>query len=168
MHVVAAVTTVFNRPSLLDHPCIEIGGPLPATSKDATVAFGPQVLVSHGISPDPVGQYQRGFLTASPRCPIKFECLPALRSVDSVQSDALAVDLDAVAVGNLFHPNDVWLRGRGRNTQKLKSEDREYGCPFLAGEPRAAPEPIHGRRPVATEGRGYYSAVRGRLRLSLY
>ncbi len=89
-----------------------------ADRDDTPIAVDFPLVATHRLARDEVSQGKLRILAAAIDCASRFARLPRLRRIDAMQSSALAVDLDGIAVDDCGLPHDI---GGG-----VDQRDQEY------------------------------------------
>jgi hypothetical protein len=98
-HVVQRISPIGHGPAVGDHPAIQILGLFETDSDHATVAVYVALFAAHSRSSDLVGQGEARLLSATPPLSARSHAeLAALGRIDPEQPNALAMDLNGVAV----------------------------------------------------------------------
>ena len=127
--VVPRVLPIGDRPAVGDHPAVQVVISFEADRDNAAIAVVIAGLTAYGRRADPLGQRERCLLAAAPFLTSRAHAdLAALGSVNPMQANSRAVDLDRVAVYD------------GRNTHDRQSHHhrRRHG-PEAAASRRHLP-----------------------------
>ncbi len=103
----------------LHHPSTHVLAGHGAPGDDALVAVAAQVLARHGPAGDLLGQGIRCVFAALPWLAIQAAELPALRRVDPMEANTLAMDFERIAVD---HRGDAGHVGQGRGDEQAQGD----------------------------------------------
>ncbi|MEK0081944.1 hypothetical protein U1T56_02180 [Geminicoccaceae bacterium SYSU G07066] len=110
--IVLAVPAVGECPAVLDHPGIDLGLAHPADGHRPVPAIPLPRAAFHGPRPDQVGEGEGRLPAARPGLAVQLAGLSRLRRIDRLQPDAVAVDLQRVAVDHRSATGDHLLLPR--------------------------------------------------------
>ena len=142
------VLAIGERPALRDHPAIQVFGARAADGDDPAVAVGVTRLAGDRPLADVIGQRKGRLLAAAVRLAGGLARLAQLGRVDAIEPDALAVDLERVAVNDRWPPDKVGRAGPGWPAQQ--DGDGEEGDPTHCWRVSAASRDSVDWRPCAS------------------
>jgi hypothetical protein len=132
-NVVYRISPKCDRPTGYHHPAAQVLVPLEADGDDPTVTVKITRLAGPGGASDPIGQREASLLSATPSLAgWSYTELAALGRVDAEKPNALAMNLDGVAVDDRGDADDLVFLGEYRRRRQQHQNKNRAANAFLA------------------------------------